>query len=478
MILRFLKQWYGDFTREELFRTLLLGTAFALIIGTYWTMRPLKDALFDAVVIGEGASADVSLLAWAKIVSICVLVPVTLGYSRLVDCVRRNQLVSLLGGLACAGLVTFGVLFADPAWGLPNKEASPHRLLGWSWYVFVEVYGSLLIALFWAYCSEVIDAPCAKRSFPMIVLLGQVGGIVGPQATHLPALLGFQTCAPLVAACGASTLAVVLVMRWFAAQVTRNRELRAARLPEGSEVRAETQPGFLTGLRLLVTDRYLLCIFAVVAIYEVIVTIFDFNFKRLAFATATGDEATASLLGNYGSMVNAVSFLCLALGIGNVQRRLGMKAALCAMPLVVGGMVVAFNAGPTLERLFWIMVAAKAVNYALNSPSLKQLYIPTTLDAKYKSQAWIEMFGARGAKAAGSALNTLLKVFRASAATPAAGLAMYIAFASGVAGLLLVGWFLAAWFLAREYDQRTGRVAHMAGAGQGLASPRQAAAGM
>jgi len=395
MILRWLKQWYGEFTREELLRTLLLGTAFALIIGTYWTMRPLKDALFDAVVIGDGQQSNVALLAWAKIVSVCVLVPVTLLYSRLVDWLRRDQLFYVLGGLASGGLIAFSLIFADSQWGLPNKAASPWRLLGWSWYVFVEVYGSLLIALFWAYCSEVTDAERAKRSFPMIVLLGQLGGIVGPQSTDLPAMLGFQTEAPLVAACGIVTLVVVWTIRRFAARLPRN----GGATSQGRAAERENQPGFLTGLRLLLKDPYLLCIFAVVAIYEMVVTIFDFNFKRLVFAEAAGDQATASLLGDYGSLVNCASFLCLALGIGNVQRRLGMRTALCAMPLIIGAMVLAFNTSPTLRVLFWIMVAGKAINYALNSPSLKQLYIPTSLDAKYKSQAWIEMFGARGAKA-------------------------------------------------------------------------------
>ena len=454
MISRLLKKWYGDFTREELLRTLLLGGAFALIIGTYWTMRPLKDALFKAVVIGDGHDADVSWLAWAKIISVSVMVPVTLVYSRLVDCLRRNRLFYLLGGLASVLLVVFAVLFADPVMGLPNKEASPYRLLGWSWYVFVETYGSLMVALFWGYCSDLIDAESAKRSFPLIVLLGQVGGIVGPQSTDLPALFGCQTSAPLVAACGASTLAVVLMIRWFAARADRVNALGDVQLPTDRKFCDNHQTGFLKGLQLLLTDRYLLCIFAVIAVYEIIVTIFDFNFKRLVFASTTGEQATASLLGDYGSMVNCVSFLCLACGVGNIQRRLGMRAALCAMPFVIGVMVLAFNVAPTLKVLFWIMVTGKAINYALNSPSLKQLYIPTSLDAKYKSQAWIEMFGARGAKASASGFNTFLKVFQTCAASPAAGFAMYVMFASAFSGVLLIGWFFAARFLANEYDRR------------------------
>jgi AAA family ATP:ADP antiporter len=60
---------------------------------------------------------------------------------------------------------------------------------------------------------------------------------------------------------------------------------------------------------------------------------------------------------------------------------------------------------PHLEMLFYIVVGAKAINFSLNQPSLKQLYIPTTEAAKYKSQAWIETFGSRSSKALASFLN-------------------------------------------------------------------------
>lgn len=453
LIKSLLAKVYGDFNREELIRALLLGAAFAIIIGTYWTLRPLKDALFKVIVIGEGVHTDVSYLAWAKIVSVCVLVPLVIFYSRLVDKFKRQHLFYVIGGLAVCGLLVFSLLFSHAIIGLHNKVAHPGRLLGWLWYVFVEAYGSLLIALFWAYAADVIDAQTAKRSFPLIVMIGQIGGIIGPQTTDLPAIMHFDTCAPLVVGCAISTLAVLFVIRLFSSRFfhhadTAQTEIRA------KAAGAQEKAGFIEGLRLLFTQRYLFGIFLVVAIFEIIVTIFDFNFKRLVFQSTTGDKATASLLGDYGTAVNLVSFLCLAFGIGNVQRRLGMKAALCAMPFIIGIMVVGFKLTPSLMVLFWIMVAGKALNYALNSPSLKQLYIPTSTAAKYKTQAWIEMFGARGAKAGGSLINTLLKVFQTRAGDLAVGFAVYVTFASIFSGFLLVGWFFVALFLSREYDRR------------------------
>ncbi|MDD5072559.1 MAG: Npt1/Npt2 family nucleotide transporter [Candidatus Omnitrophica bacterium] len=454
MIKRFLAKWYGNFTREELIRALLLGAAFALIIGTYWTLRPLKDALFKTCIIGEGCHKDASPLALAKMISVAVLIPVVMLYSRLVDRFKRQSLFYVIGGVLICGLLIFSFLFNHPTLGLDNKVASSGRLLGWAWYVFVEAYGSLLIALFWAYASDSIDAESAKKSFFLIVMFGQFGGIIGPQSTDLPVYFGFRNCAPLIVLCAVNTAIVVLIIRQFALRLSRQVVPVPAEKMHLPDNKKGGGASFIEGLRLLVTDKYLFGIFLVISFYEIIVTIFDFNFKRLAFQSAVGDVSTARLLGDFGTAVNSVSFICLALGIGNVQRKLGMKMALCAMPFIIGMMVIGFKLSPSVSILFWIMVAGKALNYALNSPSLKQLYIPTSEAAKYKAQAWIEMFGSRSAKACGSGVNALLKVFQARAGGAVAGFAMYVTFASSFSVVLLVFWFFVALSLSKEYDRR------------------------
>lgn len=54
------------------------------------------------------------------------------------------------------------------------------------------------------------------------------------------------------------------------------------------------------------------------------------------------------------------------------------------------------------------MTFSTAINYALNGPALKQLYIPTTAGVKFKAQAWIETFGSRTSKQAESFFNMTL----------------------------------------------------------------------
>ena len=57
---------------------------------------------------------------------------------------------------------------------------------------------------------------------------------------------------------------------------------------------------------------------------------------------------------------------------------------------------------------FGAMIFIKAISYALNNPCKEIMYIPTSKDIKFKAKSVIDMFGARSAKASGSAITASL----------------------------------------------------------------------
>ena len=201
----------------------------------------------------------------------------------------------------------------------------------------------------------------------------------------------------------------------------------------------------------MMKNRYLLCIFAANFIYEVVITIFDFNFK-IAVGSAYSGVALSNYLSIYASSVNIVSLACLLLGISNISRFLGIGAALGSMPIIVGIALFGFMSIDTLTFLFALMVGSKAVNYALNGPALKQLYIPTTPDVKFKAQAWIETFGSRSSKQAGSVFNMSLSPLQ-SAFGQTLGRSYYLTLSGLLCFPLLGLWLFIAIFLGRSFKK-------------------------
>ena len=92
-ILRFF-QWlcrfnFGNFEREEFKKFIRMGLIFALIIGVYWTLRPLKDAIFIQLV-GK------LQLPFAKTVSVVALLPLVMFYTKLLERTSREKMLIIL----------------------------------------------------------------------------------------------------------------------------------------------------------------------------------------------------------------------------------------------------------------------------------------------------------------------------------------------------------------------------------------------
>jgi len=445
------KPMFGAFEREEFKKFLRMGTIFALIIGSYWTLRVLKDSIFINLV-------DKNSIPWAKTASLLFLFPLVIFYTKLLDKVSRERMFTILSVAYGVATLIFAVLLLSgaqaPAEVIAARTGLAYlgtKVLGYLWYVFVESYGSLVPALFWAFATDITSPDSAKKGFSLVVAIGQLGGILGPLfISGLPKALGFSTSAVSLFVCSIVVVSVMLLLNNFL-RVTPKNLLESFHGKNEGSAEKEQEPGFFEGLKLLVRNNYLLAIFGVIFIFEMIVTIFDFNFKVLAATKYQGVELDA-YLGSYGASVNFVALICLLLGISNITRILGVGVAIALMPIIFGGALFGFITIDSLDFLFALMVGSKAINYALNGPALKQLYIPTTHDVRFKAQAWIETFGSRGSKEAGSIFNMLLSPMQKSMGV-VAGRARYIAL-SGYVGFSLVAiWFFTALYLGKTYKK-------------------------
>lgn len=441
---------FGDFDTDEFKKFLRLGLIFALIIGVYWTLRPLKDAIFIHLV-------DRLHLPYAKTVSVLALLPLVMFYTRLLERTSREKMLMILPafyGIAILGFAVLMSLAQAPVEQIASRSFIPFiatKALGYSWYLFVESFGSLVVALFWAFATDTTEPASAKRGFPLVVAIGQMGGIISPYGIGgLPHRLGLQTDTLSMVCLGVLTLLIIPLTRYFL-RATPPHLLTSFHGKNQEQEESGQEPGFLEGLKLMLRHRYLLGIFAANFIYEVVVTIFDFNFKLAAAAQYSG-VALSHYLSLYGSSVNIISLLCLLLGISNVTRFLGVRAALAAMPIIVGVALLSFLTIDTLAFLFVLMVGSKAINYALNGPALKQLYIPTTADVRFKAQAWIETFGSRASKEAGSIFNMLLTPMQ-SAFGALTGRFYYLLLSGALGFPLLAFWFGTALFLGKTFQQ-------------------------
>ncbi len=444
---------FGTFETEELKKFLRMGVAFSFVIGSYWTMRILKNALFCSLV---GAHA----IPYAKTLSLLFLIPFLMLYTKLIDTWKYEKTFYTLSSAYTIMLALFAALFALPGVARTSSDLAFNytgialigtHILGYAWYVFVESYASLVITLFWAIATNTTLPDSANRGFPLIVAIGQIGGIICPVVIGgLPYKLGMVTNALSLALCALTISASMYYLKNFLHKTPKNLLIPFKGSNEKKET-AKQQIGPFEGFKLITTHRYPLAIFAVISFFEIIVTIFDMHFQMVASEQMTGTQL-ARYMGTYGSWVNIFTLLFLLMGISNITRILGVSAALFIMPAIYSLAIAGFVSYNSLNFLFFLMVSSKALNYALSGPAEKQLYIPTTPAVRFKAQAWLEAFGARGAKEAGSIFNMFLCPLQAHWGK-LAGRVRHIIYSAYLGSTLIIIWFIITIYLGKTYQK-------------------------
>ena len=136
-------------------------------------------------------------------------------------------------------------------WVLLIKSAYLNCIIGWLWYVYVESFGSLIVALFWAFTVDITTEDSAARGFPIISLFGQTGNIVGPLLLNAQRW-GFDHSGPVVGIVAAMTLAMGVLM-WVFIKVTPKSQFKGYQdekeVQEHLKGHKEEEPGFFEGLK-------------------------------------------------------------------------------------------------------------------------------------------------------------------------------------------------------------------------------------
>ncbi len=391
--------WVGFESPQERRKFMLLSVIFGLILGVYWLLRPLKDGVFLTMVGPQ-------YLGRVKLLSVVVIVPIVFIVTKLVDMFPRHRILYGISALYAVLSVVFAILIMHPETGIANTVESTDRILGWAFYLFVETIGSVLVSFFWSFVSDITAPESAKRGYSLVILGAQFGSVFFPfVGGNIVQNFGSGTAV----ACGAVSFLFIPAMVYYFMTTVSKDQMQGFNGDEAAIEGKPPKPTFYEGLQLILTRPYLLGIFAVVTLYEIVATILEFQMKGLAKASVGGGDALTMFMMKYAVWVNLTALLCAALGAGKISKKLGLAKTLLCMPIIVGLAALGIAYIPVLNVVFWLVVLLKGVNYSLNQPAKEQLYIPTSKDSKYKAKSWIDMFGSRSSKSLGGVIHDLFK---------------------------------------------------------------------
>jgi len=413
---------------EERLKVILLSVAFFLVIGGYSIARELKNSVFIAIVGRE-------YLGYARIGVMVALMPLILLYSRLVDILRRHQLLYFYSVLYGACGLIFAYFLGHPVIGFPNTDAGPHRLFGWFFYLFVEGYSPFVVSLLWAFANSVSNPRTASRYYPLMVASSKVGGILstgiawilftllsnyperymsGIHAHQL--LLAFSSFLLLLI-----PISIYLLMAWVPYKSLHGYEAayQTDRQIDKERQAAERKPllqrlrvmidGMFSGLVLFARQPYIFGIFCTIFFYETINVLFELQRLGVVKASSGSLEAFSAELFKQIFFVHVAGWLIAMFCTKILLEKLGERNCLILMPLSMAVLMGYFLFSYNVTAIFIVYVIFRAMNYGFAYPIREALYIPTVKDIKFKSKSWIDAFGAKMAKATGASCSIVIE---------------------------------------------------------------------
>jgi ATP/ADP translocase len=358
---------------------------------------------------------------------------------------HRSQIFITIGAPFCIffGAVAYLLQFnPKTAWtggsssnvsgGSDATTAQAWRVLGYCTYAAVESFGSLMVATFWSYTNSTLTLHDAESYYGTIIAFAQLGAIAGSTMVTLHV---WNSITLYIVACLVLILHIIVM-------VTYDKRFPPTRpeIPEPDPTRSDRHPNALdvdpvfqlSGIRLILKHNYVLLILGASCLYEVSLTCLNYQMTLLGWSrfeesvssfegsaelnpSDTGSTSYISIMsftqfmGHYGQMVNLCSLLLSSFVFPALMHRFGLKFTLRMFPtLLLCANLIAFVALPgNLMVLFFSMSLLKATTYSIHDPAKEILYIPTSHSIQFQAKFWIDVVGARVAKAIGSSINHL-----------------------------------------------------------------------
>ena len=387
-------------TREEASHALSLSGILFGLMGSYTLVKTARDALFLAQ-LPAGLLPYVFLGVGA----------LTLVVSALFARVSRNRpawesLASSSMG-AAVSLALFAYLFRVRASWVPI-----------AFYLWVNVYGLILLSTFWAFTGSVLHPREAKRIFGIIGVGGILGGLGGGLAAA--PLAGHQSLASLV-------LVAAAMLALLAPAVLAH--VRRGHLP-----RPEPRAASADGVAPLAGHGYVRWL-ALAALCSVLVTtLVDYQFKVEIQRRYPTPAALGTFLGWFYTATNLAALAVQLLATRWALQVFGAGWSAAVLPAGLGMGASATLAIPGFASVMATRLWDQVMRLSINRGAVELFYFPLEPDLRRKAKAFIEA----GLERVGDGLAGL--VILAAGVTMGSGVHALAALVAGLVVLWVIAW--------------------------------------
>ena len=415
--------------RPDEVRATLLGFAwFFCLLGGYYLLRPLRDAMGLA-----GGADELQWLFTGTFVAMLALVPL---FGALVTRLPPRRFVPLAYRFFTASILVFCVLIA-----LDLKSVWVGRVF----FVWISVFNLFVISIFWSVLADCFSNAQGRRLFGFIAAGGTAGTFVGPAlAASLVTALG-----PVALTLGAALL-LEAALQCFHRLYPRPGDARAPDAssdgPGSATASGDARPiggSVLAGLALIARSPYLLGLCGYLLLHTAASTFLYFEQGRIVVDAFADTASRTRFFALVDLGVSSLTLLLQLFVTGRLMKRFGVGTALVLLPVASALAFAAVALSPTVAVLAGAQALRRAFDYAIARPAREVLFTVVGREAKYKAKNAIETVVYRG----GDAVSGWISAGLGAVGIGFAGLA---ALAIPLAAL----WAVLSLWLARQQERR------------------------
>lgn len=379
-----------DVKKKELPMALLMFFYFFLVIVSFWILKPTKKILFSTFYDNSGFN----LLGWqmdaamaemlAKVLNMFVAFAAVIVFTWLAHRMKRQQLTVVFSVFFMVAYVVYSMVINNP-----------NDVTVWTFYLFGDLFSTLMVATFFAFLNDSVTPEAAKRLYGMIVLGGVTGGTFG--TLILAVWIEKVSTSTWMWVCLGLALIIIGVALAAGRLVSKNPPedkvvpLKQKKINKKSNLLTEAG-------KLVFASKYLLSIVAIVGLYEIVSQTIDFQWTSTILNYLDGPAIGVQMSRIY--LISACVSMFVQLFLTSfVMTRYGVKTALIILPISMIFASFAFLAFPILWVGSFLNTSDSGFAYSINQSARETLYTITTREEKYKAKAFIDMFVQRVAKA-------------------------------------------------------------------------------
>ena len=408
-----------DIEANEVRATLASFALVLILMGSYYILRPVRDALAS-----DWSDAEVSWL-WT-FTFICSAVAVSL-YGAAVARFSITRLVPAVYALFAASFALFYL----------GTQVMEHQVLvDKAFYVWVSLFSLFHISVFWSFMADTFARPQATRLFGCIGAGASIGAIGGPAMAAL--LVGDIGTDPLLlVAAGMVALAPPLVI-WL--QHLKESDLHNVDVAAKAADFDYIGGGAFAGFSEFLQSRYLLGIGLFIFLYTSIGSFVYFELKNLL--EGYDIELRSQIWASMDLVVNIMTVLVGAFATGRIARHLGLPFTLASIPVLMIAGMLTLAATPVMAVAVAVQVVRRIGNYAISRPAREMLFTAVDRETRFKAKPVIDIVIYRG--------GDMLNAWAFTALTQ--GLGLGLAAVAGVGAGVALLWAGVGVYLGRRFN--------------------------